>query len=139
MAEPGVPYWTIRHLESGESVPGQTFTVFIAEGDSGEARYFDLQRMIEEPGQQEIDLELDSYCIVSEGDGVDYGGLEEATLLPGRLILQFRSESAEELELPSRVITLGIAPGIDIDELRTGLKRVLTYGAPSKVPVISLT
>lgn len=53
MAEPGTPYWTIRHLESGESVPGQTFTVFIAEGDSEDARYFDLQRMIEEPGQQE--------------------------------------------------------------------------------------
>lgn len=85
MAEPSVPYWTIRHLESGESVPGQTFTVFIAEGDGEDARYFDLQRMIEEPGQQEMDLELDSYCIVSEGDGVDFGGLEEATLLPGRL------------------------------------------------------
>ncbi|MGW0646162.1 hypothetical protein [Streptomyces badius] len=34
MAEPSVPYWIIRHLESGESVPGQAFTVFISEGDS---------------------------------------------------------------------------------------------------------
>ncbi|WP_371625575.1 Imm10 family immunity protein [Streptomyces sp. NBC_01116] len=138
MAEPSVPYWTIRHLESGESVPGQTFTVFIAEGDGEDARYFDLQRMIEEPGQQEMDLELDSYCIVSEGDGVDFGGLEEATLLPGRLILRFRSASAEELQLPSTVIALGIAPGVDIGELRAGLEKVLTYGNPSKVPVISL-
>ncbi|GGW09159.1 hypothetical protein GCM10010264_38130 [Streptomyces globisporus] len=137
--EPSVPYWTIRHLESGESVPGQTFTVFISEGDREDARYFDLQRMIEEPDQQEIDLELDSYCIVSESDGVDYGGLEEVTLLPGWLILQFRSESAKELELPSQAITLGIAPGVDIGELRTGVKKVLTYGNPSKVPVISLT
>ncbi|MFD6202771.1 hypothetical protein ACWCQF_12585 [Streptomyces rubiginosohelvolus] len=134
MAEPDVSYWTIRHLESGESVPGQAFGVFIAEGDSEDARYFDLGCMIEEPRQQDRELELDSYCIVSES-----GGLEEAALLTDRLILRFRSESVEELELPSETITLPIAPGVDIGELRTGLKKVLTYGNPSKVPVMSLT
>ncbi|MFD4029176.1 Imm10 family immunity protein [Streptomyces sp. NPDC058637] len=139
MADPIVPYWTMRYLESGEAVPGHTFTVFIAEDDTEDARYFDLQRMIGEPGQQEIDLELDSYCIVSESDGVDYGGLEATTLLPGQLTLQFRADSVDELELPSRTITLGIDPDIDIDELRRGLKKVLTYGNSLKVPVMNLT
>lgn len=139
MADPCKPYWTIRHMEVGEAVTGQTFTVFIAEDDTEDAHYFDLQRMLEEPGQQEIDLELDSYCIVNESEGVDYGGLEEAALLPGRLLLRFRAKSMEELELPSEVIVLGIDPGIDISELRTGLKNVLTYGNSLKVPVLHLT
>ncbi len=139
MAEPDASYWTIRHLESGESVPGHVFSVFIAEGDSEDARYFDLQCMLEEPRQQDRDLEFDSYCIVSESGGVDYGGLEEAALFPHRLILRFRSDSVEELELPSENITLAIAPGVDIGELRTGLRKVLVYGNPSKVPVMSLT
>ena len=113
--------------------------MFIAEDDTEDARYFDLQRMLDEPDQQQIDLELDSYCIVSESQGVDYGGLEEVTLLPDRLILRFRADSVDELELPSRVITLGIEPGIDAAELRTGLKKVLTYGNSLKVPVLNLT
>ncbi|MEU3606408.1 Imm10 family immunity protein [Streptomyces sp. NPDC035033] len=117
-----------------EAVPGQTFTVFMLENDSEGARYFDLQRMLEEPGPQEIDLDLDSYCIVSESEGVDYGGLAEVTMLPGRLVLQFRPEAVEELELPSEEIVLGIDPDINVHELWAGMQKVLTYGNHLKVP-----
>ncbi|MCM1949294.1 Imm10 family immunity protein [Streptomyces sp. G2] len=134
MADGNVPYWTIRHVEIKEAVPGQTFTVFMLEDDREDARYFDLQRMLEEPGPQEIDLELDSYCIVSESEGVDYGGLAEVTMLQGRLVLQFRPEAVEELELPSEEIILGIAPDINVHELWAGMQKVLTYGNRLKVP-----
>ncbi|MGW6562110.1 Imm10 family immunity protein [Streptomyces hydrogenans] len=134
MAERNMPYWTIRHVEIKEAVLGQTFTVFMLENDSEDARYFDLQRMLEEPGRQEIDLELDSYCIVSESEGVDYGGLAEVTMLPGQLVLQFRPEAVEELELPSDEITLDIAPDINVYELWAGMQKVLTYGNHLKVP-----
>ncbi|WP_406858748.1 Imm10 family immunity protein [Streptomyces sp. HUAS MG47] len=134
MADRNMPYWIIRHVEIKEAVPGQTFTVFMLENDSKDARYFDLQRMLEEPGPQEIDLELDSYCIVSESEGVDYGGLAEVTMLPGRLVLQFRPEAVEELELPSDEIILGIAPDINVYELWAGMQKVLTYGNHLKVP-----
>ncbi|MFD6081758.1 Imm10 family immunity protein [Streptomyces hydrogenans] len=134
MVDGNVPYWTIRHVEIKEAVPGQTFTVFMLEDDREDARYFDLQRMLEEPGPQEIDLELDSYCIVSESEGVDYGGLAEVTMLQGRLVLQFRPEAVEELELPSEEIILGIAPDINVHELWAGMQKVLTYGNRLKVP-----
>ncbi|MFE3121848.1 Imm10 family immunity protein [Streptomyces hydrogenans] len=134
MVDGNVPYWTIHHVEIKEAVPGQTFTVFMLEGDKEDARYFDLQRMLEEPGPQEIDLELDSYCIVSESEGVDYGGLAEVTMLPGRLVLQFRPEAVEELELPSEEIILDIAPDINVHELWAGMQKVLTYGNHLKVP-----
>jgi len=133
MADRCMPYWTIRHVEIREAVPGQKFTVFLLENDGEDARYFDLQRMLAEPGPQEIDLELDSYCIVSESEGVDYGGLAEVTMLPGRLALHFRPEAVEELELPSEEISLGIDPGIDVHELWAGMQRVLTYGNHLKV------
>ncbi|WP_189947318.1 Imm10 family immunity protein [Streptomyces roseolus] len=115
-------------------IPGQTFTVYISEGVGEDGQYFDLQRMLEEPGRQEIDLELDSYCVVTGEEVVDYGSLEEVELLPERLTLIFREESIDELELPSNVITLGIDSKIDVDSLREGLKKVLTYGNPVKVP-----
>ncbi|MFE5509644.1 Imm10 family immunity protein [Streptomyces sp. NPDC056529] len=138
MAGRSVPYWTIRHVEIREAIPGRTFTVFMLEEDTEDARYFDLQRALEEPDSQEIDLEMDSYCIVSESEGVDYGGLAEVTMLPGRLVLRFRPEAVEELELPSEEITLAIDPGVDAHELWAGLQKVLTYGNRLKVPTMRL-
>ncbi|WP_073948716.1 Imm10 family immunity protein [Streptomyces kebangsaanensis] len=134
MTEMTPPYWVIRYVESGESVPGGPFTVFIAENDDEDGHYFDLQCMPDEPSAQNIKLELDSYCIVSENGGVHYGGLKEVTLQPDRLVLQFLDDAVEELDLPSGVVELGIAPGIDIDEIRSGLRRVLSYGNPGKIP-----
>jgi hypothetical protein len=132
------PYWVIRYLEVGESVPGETFTVFVADREDGDGYQLDLQCMMAEPTAQDVGLELDSYCIVNEGGGVHYGGLEEVTLLPDRFILRFRDDAVEELDLPSNVVHLGIGSQIDIDEMRSGLRRVLTYGNPEKIPSMNL-
>ncbi|MFG2512765.1 hypothetical protein [Streptomyces sp. NPDC048584] len=134
MTEINLPYWVIRYVESGESVPGGPFTIFIAEDDNGDGRHLDLQCMPDEPSAQNVRLEMDSYCIVSEGEGVHYGGLKEVTLQPDRLVLRFLDDAVEELELPSDVVELGIAPGVDVDEIRSGLRRVLSYGNPGKIP-----
>ncbi|MFJ5734084.1 Imm10 family immunity protein [Streptomyces microflavus] len=132
------PQWVIRFVESGESIPGETFTIFVAEDDSGDGRHFDLQCMLSEPSAQNVRLELDSYCIVNEAGGVHYGGLEEVSLLPENLILRFRDDAVEELELSSNVVTLGIDPTIDVEEVRAGLRKVLSYGNPHKVPNMNL-
>lgn len=134
MTEMTTPYWVIRYVESGESVPGGPFTVFVAEDDNGDGHHLDLQCMPDEPSPQNVRLGLDSYCIVSESGGVQYGGLKEVALHPDRLVLQFMDDAVEELELPSGVVELGIAPGVDIDEIRSGLRKVLSYGNPGQIP-----
>ena len=136
MTDPAAPYWTIEYLESGESVPGGPFTVFISEGEE-DGRSLDLQCVPDEPDEQSVRLELDSYCVVSEGGGVHYGGLEAVALRPDRLLLRFTDEAVGELELPSQEVVLGIAPGIGVEELRAGLRKVLSYGNPEKVPTMS--
>lgn len=137
--KPQASDWVIRHVESGESIPGLVFTIFVAESDASEdVRYFDLQCGLSEPTAQDVDLELDSYCIVNDAGGVQYGGLDEVTLLPDGLVLSFQDDAVEELELFSRVVTLGIDPAIDFDEVRAGLRKVLSYGNPRKVPQMNL-
>ncbi|MFJ3578633.1 hypothetical protein [Streptomyces rubiginosohelvolus] len=133
------PQWVIRHVESGESIPGQVFSIYIAESEETEdVRYFDFQCGLSEPTAQDVDLELDSYCIVNDAGGVQYGGLDEVAVLPDRLVLRFQDDAVEELELSSAAVTLGIDPAIDVEEIRAGLRKVLPYGNPLKVPNMNL-
>ncbi|MFF0059542.1 hypothetical protein ACFYRI_34685 [Streptomyces microflavus] len=137
--KPQTSDWVIRHVESGESTPGMVFTIYVAESDASEdVRYFDLQCALSEPTAQDVDLELDSYCIVNDAGGVQYGGLDEVAMGPDGLVLSFRDDAVEELELSSRVVTLGIDSAIDVDEVRAGLRKVLSYGNPRKVPQMNL-
>lgn len=131
--------WVIRHVESGDSIPGMVFTIYVAESDASEdVRYFDLQCALSEPTVQDVDLELDSYCIVNDAGGVQFGGLDAVTMGPDGLVLSFQDDAVEELELSSRVVTLGFDSAIDVDEVRAGLRKVLSYGNPRKVPQMNL-
>ncbi|MGA5125601.1 hypothetical protein ACPCAG_20190 [Streptomyces pseudogriseolus] len=134
------PYWDISTLVIGEEVPG-VFSVFIADGvDAAEKGfYFDLQRFVaEQPDEQNVSNGTDTYCVVNESGGAHYGGLKGASLLPDLLILSFKKGAVEALELPSRIIPLGIAPSVDLKALRAGLERVLTYGNHRKMPRLNL-
>ncbi|MFB7113067.1 hypothetical protein [Streptomyces sp. NPDC056190] len=135
------PYWEITTLVLEEEVPGVTFSVFIGDGDDAVANgyYFDLQRFLnEQPDEQNVRNGTDSYCAVNESGGVHYGGLNSVSLLPDLLTLRFNDEAAEVLALPSNIIPLGIASGIDLNKLRVGLQCVLTYGNPQKFPRLNL-
>lgn len=135
------PYWEIATLVVGEEVPGVTFSVFIGDGDDAAANgyYFDLQRFLsEQPDEQNVRNGTDTYCVMNESGGVQYGGLKGVSLLPGLLTLSFDDEAVKELGLPSNVIPLGIASAVDLAELRAGLHRVLTYGNSQKFPRLNL-
>ena len=139
MADP-FSYWVITALVIGEEVPGVTFSVFIGDGEDAvsEGYDFDLQRFLDDqPDEQNVRNGTDSYCIVNES-GVHYGGLEEVSLLPDLLSLRFDDEAVEALDLPSNIVPLGIAPTINVDEMRAGLRRVLSYGNPDKIPSTNL-
>ncbi|WP_189858071.1 Imm10 family immunity protein [Streptomyces poonensis] len=135
------PYWAITALVAGEAVPGATFTVFVGDGEDAESNgyYFDFQRPLrEELDEQDVRNETDSYCVVNESGAVHYGGLEEVAVLPGLLYLRFDDEAVGVLNLPSDIVPLAIDPGIDVDEMRADLRKVLSYGNPAKVPIMNL-
>ncbi|QIT44269.1 hypothetical protein HCX60_12445 [Streptomyces antibioticus] len=135
------PFWEIATLVVGEEVPGVTFSVFIGDGDDAAENgyYFGFRRFLNEyPDDQNVRNGTDSYCVVNESGGVHYGGLRGVSLAPGLLVLSFNEESAEVLGLPSAVIPLRISSGVDLDGLRAGLRRVLTYGNPQKFPRLNL-
>lgn len=128
------PEWLVGVVVVQENVPESCFLVGIAEDEYGDGHYLTFQSGLEEPGEQERELGLDSYCIVNETGGVHYGGLESVSLSTGQISFRFSSEAVEALSLPGQEITLSVASGSDLQSLRDGLRRVLSYGNPEKFP-----
>ncbi|MDX3321196.1 Imm10 family immunity protein [Streptomyces sp. ME03-5684b] len=131
------PYWEITTLSIREEVPGVTFSILIADGEDAVENgfYFDIHRFLDEhPDEQNVRNGTDSYCVVNESSGVHYGGIVEVSLLPGLLTLTFNDKAPEVLGLPANTIPLGIAPEVNINDLQTNLRHVLTYGNPQKIP-----
>ncbi|MFE4817503.1 Imm10 family immunity protein [Streptomyces sp. NPDC056704] len=126
--------WLVRVVVVEENVLDSCFTVGLAEDEYGEGRYLTFQCGLEGPGDQERTLGLDSYCIINETGGVYYGGVENVSLSANRIFFRFTPEAVEKLDLPAGEINLYIASEPDVESLRGGLRRVLTYGNPEKVP-----
>jgi hypothetical protein len=126
--------WLVRVVVVEENVLDSCFTVGLAEGEYGEGRYLTFQCGLEDPGEQERILGLDSYCIINEAGVVYYGGVESVSLSANRIFFRFTPEAVGKLDLPTGEINLYIAPEPDVESLRGGLRRVLTYGNPEKGP-----
>jgi hypothetical protein len=93
-------------------------------------------------GDEDDDLEMDSYCLVADpSQAVFYGGVERCEIHlregagpAGPLRLTLDQETAEELEVPrSAQFDLHLTAG-QLDVLRRGLRRILTSGRPSAIP-----
>ena len=85
--------------------------------------------------EQEISLEMDTYCLVVDPDQwTVYGGVVECELSDDRLILRLSERAAEKLRTPTE---MGFGLALDstkLEVLRRGLRRVLTSGRANAVP-----
>jgi hypothetical protein len=84
---------------------------------------------------QEIDLGMDTYCLVVDpGQATCYGGVRECELDGGRLRLTLTEEAAGKLGMPvGTSFALDLTPP-QVDLLGRGLARVLTSGRADAVP-----
>jgi hypothetical protein len=84
---------------------------------------------------QEIDLGMDTYCLVVDpGQATHYGGVRECELDGERLRLTLTEEAAETLRMPvDTSFALDLTPQ-QVDLLGRGLARVLTSGRQDAVP-----
>ncbi|WP_020116547.1 Imm10 family immunity protein [Streptomyces canus] len=128
------PTWVARVAAVDENVLDSALVVGLAEDDSGEGRQLVFQCSLQEPDEQEQRLGQDSYCVLNETGGIAYGGVEVVTFSPARVSFRFSLAAVEKLSLSSQDLIVGIAPEAQVENFRTELRRVLTYGNPQKVP-----
>ena len=85
---------------------------------------------------QEIQLGMDTYCLVAgPGQATCYGGVRECELGGGRLHLTLTAEAAGTLGMPADTsFALEQLTPQQVDLLGRGLARVLTSGRAGEVP-----
>ncbi|MFI6339908.1 hypothetical protein [Streptomyces sp. NPDC050535] len=90
---------------------------------------------IGEPSRQNVSLGLDTYCLVTQGQGTAYGCVHEVVLSDNLLTVSLAPASLDDLELENAEIeALLDAPEEDIERLREVLVQVLAFGREDARP-----
>ncbi|WP_242906086.1 Imm10 family immunity protein [Actinomadura terrae] len=107
----------------GTSEDPDTFTVGLAEHPDGSGQGL----LFTTPLADEEDTE--TYCLCTETAATYYGGVRECVLEGDLLRIKLSRAAAEELGIgPELTITLELPEASALEELRNGLRRVLTSG-----------
>ncbi len=109
----------------------------VAEHEDGTGRTLLFQASSEPADEQEVGLGMDTYCLVTEGQGTAYGCVRELTIAGTRMTVVVGSEHLSDLGLDDAVIDVELAvPSESVEVLREYLSRILTYGRADARPSI---
>lgn len=102
--------------------------------ETGVRRSFSIQRSTYEPDAQEVLSGMDSYNVSNEQGFTVYGCLRSVRLEATLLTLEFASEDAAILEIPT-VVDVDLADsGVDIANLSAKIRDAVDWGAQEKRP-----
>jgi hypothetical protein len=109
--------------------------VGLAENDSGEGACLIFQCSPTPPSACDIATGLDTYCLLDQDGAVHYGGVTRAVLDADRLTLTLTDAAVAELGVDDGTNSVALTiPPCETGRLAEGLRRILTYGNPSRVP-----
>ena len=115
----------------------ECFIAGVAEHEDGSGHQLTFMCGLYEPENQDIATGMDSYCLVSAGQGTAYGGVREAVLKDRVLRIAVDPSNLEALGLNDSEIEVTLdVEETKIQQFREGLRRVLTYGRPNERPTI---
>ncbi|MFF8848105.1 Imm10 family immunity protein [Streptomyces sp. NPDC015127] len=110
--------------------------LFIHGGEGGEEWCFNFQECYDLDDEQEIELGMDTYCVVVEpGQRCYYGGIVECVASGREVRLVFTSEAAEALEVETHCVFSLDVPDSEMEVARSGLREILSSGRPDSIPL----
>lgn len=135
MPDPGQPRWAPAVIGDVAEDDSDVYMIGIREADAPGSWSLLFMEPCDAEDPQEIQLGMDTYCLVVDpGQATCYGGVRECQLGGGQLRLTLTTEAAVTLSMPvdTRFI-LELTPQ-QADQLGRGLARVLTSGRAGEVP-----
>jgi Immunity protein 10 len=109
----------------------------VAEREDGTGRALMFQAGDEPPDEQDVRLGMDTYCVVTEGQGTAYGCVRELSIDGDRMRVVVSDEALADLGLDHGVIEVRFeVPPETVEVLRDYLGRILTYGRPDARPTV---
>jgi hypothetical protein len=106
-----------------EMEDADTFLITLADRADFPTHYIELQRSIGDYDEQDIDLGMDTYCIVTDSGATSYGGVVSCTMTDDSLDLEFSKEAEAKLGVKGYKIILALSTA-DKALLRSGLRRL---------------
>jgi hypothetical protein len=109
----------------------------VAERGDGTGRELIFQASLDQPDEDDADLGMDTYCLVTEQQATAYGCVRELTIDGDRLRVVLSDDALVELGAADSVIEVRLA--IDTssrDLLRAMLGRILSYGREAARPQV---
>jgi hypothetical protein len=118
--------FVVRRVGTAEE--NGVLTVGIAADPDATGRCLLFSVQIDTGDDETLAAEENTYCITDEVQSTTYGGVVSCLLAPHELRLTFSAEAAQRLHLnPSCRFPLRVDKG-SVEQLRSGLRRVLTGG-----------
>lgn len=115
----------------------ETLLAGVAEHKDGSGMSLTFMCGLYEPDEQDAALGMDSYCLVTPDQGTAYGCVSEVTLQEGVFRVVVAEDDLEALNLNETEIEVTLAVDDEsIEQLRQGLRRILTYGRPDAHPTL---
>jgi hypothetical protein len=114
----------------------ETLCAGVSEAEDGNSMALTFLCSLFEPDGQDVQLGMDTYCLVTPDQGTVYGGVREVVLRDG-LLGVVAPDSLEALRLGDPVIEASLAVDAEaVEQLREGLRRILSYGRADAYPVV---
>ncbi|WP_426513267.1 Imm10 family immunity protein [Dactylosporangium sp. McL0621] len=102
----------------------------VGERDDGTGRALIFQAGDEPPDAQDIQLGMDTYCLVTEPHGTAYGCVRELSIDGDRMRVVVGEDALADLHLEDAEIVVELAADTQtLATFREYLARILTYGA----------
>lgn len=136
MRDHGQPGWAPAVIGEVSEDDSDVYMIAIRETDDPDSWSLLFMEPCDAENPQEIQLGMDTYCLVAgPGQATCYGGVRECELGGGRLHLTLTAEAAGTLGMPADTsFTLELLTPQQVDLLGRGLARVLTSGRADEVP-----
>jgi hypothetical protein len=129
------PPSTFRYAAEADGDDG-VYVIGVSEHPDGAGRVITIQLDLDEPGEQDIGLGHDTYCLVLDpGQHTIYGGITECVIEKQTLRLRLTPDAARDLGVdPSLRFDLDLAHD-QLALLRAGLRRTLSAGRADARPI----
>lgn len=120
----------------------ETLEASFAEREDGSGLYLAFQRelFVDDPYEgpdDENDRVNNTYCLTNQEGATWYGGLQSVNFSGETAVFRLSPTLAEVLKLEEVLEVEFQVPSTSLADFKTGLHRVVTWGAPSQIPEIS--
>ncbi|MEV4383066.1 Imm10 family immunity protein [Streptosporangium sp. NPDC049644] len=127
--------FTAQAAGADEDLEGEFLSAGVSETQDGDGMMLIFQCCTYEPDDQDIALGMDTHCVITANQGTAYGAVREIRLSDNVLRVVFDPDDLEALGLAEPEVEVALDVDQEsVEQLRQGLRRILSYGRADARP-----